>query len=426
MSQQLVPIDSGQEKQVTTLTTNSLKVLSPTYISINNLETRPTEWITGGRPIYRRLPATNNTYQINFFDTIPAQNSAAPVEFREVGYVFVPWGQGDSGPNTLRVVAAETNKAILIQSGNVVWKYGTNPTLSTIVDLEQVDVVAGRYYLGYQLVYDDSPIQNLYSVKDFSLGGQPLIITSSTDTVVGWRYPGVNAFLTSSAVWQNKDTLFPSYAQPSSSYIQWVSELTSAYSSITLRCPVSTAYTGTATLSYVTSTGSVKVTTASILTDTTGQYFQLDVNTPSYQTGWIVEFSSNDVAIEAITVTGVVTQITPQVSPSTRCALVMYPENTVPSTVTNSSGEEVRATYCDLAFVEVGKSFNILSIEDARYIIRRDYTPVADWLTRPFDDTLIELYEQVSNYSELWLAPTSCMKQEYLNLRTDQVTVVAQ
>jgi hypothetical protein len=216
------------------------------------------------------------------------------------------------------------------------------------------------------------------------------------------------------------------YTQLSTAYIQWISDLTSAYSSILLRCPASTAFTGTATLSYVTSGGNVEVSTVPISVDTTGQYFELKVQTPSFQTGWIVEFSSKDVAIETISVTGVVTQLTPQVSPSTRCALVMYPANVVPSTITNSNGEEVPATYCDLAFVEVGKSFNILKVEDSRYIIRRDYTPVADWLTRSFDENLIDLYEQVSNYNELWLAPPSCMKQEYLSLSTEQIAVVAQ
>jgi hypothetical protein len=104
----------------------------------------------------------------------------------------------------------------------------------------------------------------------------------------------------------------------------------------------------------------------------------------------------------------------------------MYPVNTLPDTVVNESGKELPATYCDLAVIEVGNSFNILSVRDIRYIIRRDYVPVADWLTRSFDDTLINLYEQVSDYNNLWLAPTSCMKQEYAELSTDQITVVTQ
>jgi hypothetical protein len=51
--------------------------------------------------------------------------------------------------------------------------------------------------------------------------------------------------------------------------------------------------------------------------------------------------------------------------------------------------------------------------------------PVADWLTKPFDEDLIDLYEQVEDYPNLWLAPTTCMKQEYASLTEDQIVVVS-
>jgi hypothetical protein len=101
----------------------------------------------------------------------------------------------------------------------------------------------------------------------------------------------------------------------------------------------------------------------------------------------------------------------------------MYPSGTLPKTVINSAGEEIPATYCPLARIDVLTGYSIDNIEDLRYIIHRDYTPVADWLTKPFDEDLINLYEQVSGYSPLWLAPPSCMKQEYLSLTKDQITV---
>ena len=134
-------------------------------------------------------------------------------------------------------------------------------------------------------------------------------------------------------------------------------------------------------------------------------------------------FSSLDIAIQSITVTGVVTLLEPQASPSTRAVLVMYPSGTLPKTVINSAGEEIPATYCPLAMIDVLTGYSIDNIEDLRYIIHRDYVPVADWLTKPFDEDLVNLYEQVSDYSPLWLAPPSCMKQEYLSLTKEQITV---
>jgi hypothetical protein len=103
----------------------------------------------------------------------------------------------------------------------------------------------------------------------------------------------------------------------------------------------------------------------------------------------------------------------------------MYKSGALPKTVVTDSGKEVPATYCRLAIVDVGPAFNILGVEDQRQIIHRDYTPVADWLTAPFDENLIDLYEQVTNYPELWMAPPTCMKQEYANLTKDLITVEA-
>ena len=128
----------------------------------------------------------------------------------------------------------------------------------------------------------------------------------SSDLVVGWRYPAINAFLnTSNNWWSNQDTYFPTFAQPTSSFLQWESELTMAYSKVMLRCPSNTAYTGTATLNYVSGTTLVPVETVSIQTDSTGQYFEFSPQTTSYQSGWNVTFSSLDVAVQSIEVSGV-------------------------------------------------------------------------------------------------------------------------
>jgi hypothetical protein len=103
----------------------------------------------------------------------------------------------------------------------------------------------------------------------------------------------------------------------------------------------------------------------------------------------------------------------------------LYKSGTLPKTVTTDSGREVPATYCRLAIVDVGTTFNVLNVEDQRQIIHRDYTPVADWLTKPFDENLIDLYEQVTDYPDLWMAPPTCMKQEYAGLTKDLITVEA-
>lgn len=431
MSQQLTPINGGVVPEVQTTTASTrLNVLSPQYIEVNNLQSRPTEWVPEGRPIYRRLPATAETYQINFFNLVTESNITGNTfvgeNVEEVGYVFVPYGSSINGPSSVEVVASDNEQNLLVKAGVIIWKYGKAEVLPTIVNLRVLDVGSGSYDIAYQLIYDDSPVPMLYEATDFSLVGQPLTITSSTDSVIGWRYPAVNAFLnTSENFWSNEDTFFPSYAQPTSAFIQWESELTQAYKKIVLRCPKGTKYTAEATLSYVNNGVLSTVDTVSVSSDSNGQYYEFSIVEPVLQPGWQVAFSDNKVSIQNITVSGVLTLLEPQATVSPRSRLVMYPAGTLPPLTEDANGDPIPAVYCRLAEVDVSNNYKVLRISDQRTIIQRDYVPVADWLTTPFDQDLINLYEQVSEYPTLWMAPPTCLKQEYANLSSDLIVVEA-
>lgn len=430
MSQLLTPQQGAYNPEVQITPAQArLKVLSPQYIIAKGLESRPTEWIPGGRPIYGRLPSSNETYQINFYNRVVESNitgfNSVQENIQGIGYVFIPWGESINGPTSLEVVETGEGQSILIKGGTIIWKYGKTEILPTIVDLSVIEAARTKYEIGYQLIYDDAAVPQLYNVTDFALTGQPLDITSSTDSVVGWRYPAINAFLnTDDLRWSNEDSFFATSVQPTESYLQWESELPASYESMTLRCPLGTSYSGTATLHYV-SEGEVSsaVETVSVSFDEDGQYFQFNPVHPSFQNGWRVEFSSPKVSIQAITVSGTVTLMLPPLTPTPRATLVMYPRGTSPDTVTNSEGEKVPVTYAFLADVDVGLDYQVGEITDRRDIIHRDYVPVANWLTTPFDQDLIYLYEQVTGYSSLWMAPPSCMKQEELRLESSKITV---
>jgi hypothetical protein len=414
MSQQLTPIDGGIIPEIqTTLRTSRINLLSPQYIEAKNLHSRPTEWVPGGRPIYRRLPAISETYQIDFFNIVP-ESSVGPGYIEEVGYVFVPWGESDLSQSSVRVSTSESKGDLIVSSGSLVWKQGKTFVYPALVNLEVLEVLNGRYDLAYQLIYNNDPLPFQYSVTDFALTGLPLTITASTDSITGWRYPAVNAFLdTTTLKWSTEDSYYPSYAQPTSSYIQWESVLAQSYESITLRCPTGTAYTGTATLYYVNNGVLSEVTSTEVSSDTTGQYFTLNITGPVLQTGWRVEFSSTKVSIQSIIVTGVITRLErPSVSVP-RASLVLYTSGTLP----------VGETFCPLSEITVNDQFQVTKLKDTREIIRRDYTPVSDWLTKPFDTDLINLYEEVSVYPATWMNPTTAMKQEYARLTQYQVIV---
>jgi len=414
MSQLLTPTGNGITPEVqTTLQSSRINLLSPQYIEAKNLESRPTEWVPGGRPIYRRLPAISETYQIDFFNIVPESN-VGPGYIEEIGYVFVPWGESALGSSSVLVSVSESKRDLIISSGNLVWKQGKTFVYPALINLEVLDVLNGKYDLAYQLIYNDEPLPYQYSVTDFALTGLPLTITASTDSITGWRYPAVNAFLdTTTLNWSTEDSYYPSYAQPTSSYIQWDSALAQSYTSITLRCPTGTAYTGTATLYYVNNGVLSEVTSTEVSSDTTGQYFTLNITEQVLQTGWRAEFSSIKVSIQSITVTGVITLLEKPSVLVPRASLVLYPSGTLP----------VGETFCSLAEITVNNEFQVTKLKDTREIIRRDYTPVADWLTKPFDTDLINLYEEVSTYPTTWMNPPTAMKQEYVELTQYQVTV---
>jgi hypothetical protein len=419
MSQQQIPTNGGLSQVQTTTVTPRINALSKQYISAKGLESRPTEWIADGRPIYRRLPAAAETYQIDFFNTVTVPNTAGAVEQKAMGYVYIPWGEGIFGSVSLEVVASDSLKDLVVKAGSVVWQYGMTSVLPAVFNLEELSIGGGTYYLGYQLLYDDSPFEALYSVEEFALTGEPLEITSSTDVLSGWRNPGVNAFLNSGTLfWKNYDSFFPTYLQPTSAYIQWESTLPSAYSEILLRCPANTAITGEARLYYynIDSSAYDLVCSAAVEKDTTSQYFRLNAFDPSFQKTWKVEFDDLKVSIQSVVVTGTVTRLKRPVAPRPRASLVMYPENLVPKAVLNLNNVEVSPTYCDLALVSVAEGYVVEDIRDIRNITHRDFVPVADWLTQPWDNNLIDLYEQVKGYAGLWMEPSTLLRQEYNSL----------
>ena len=411
MSQQLTPIDGGVLQVQTSTSSSSLpRVVSVPYIEVKGLQPRPTEWNADGRPIYRRLPATSETYQIDFFNIVSPPNTAVSAELQEVGYVYVPWGEGINGPTSSQVTIGDSPETLLIKGGNLVWAHGPIPVLPTIVNLREIGVTSGAYDVAYQLIYDDAPLQKLYSVEDYSLSGMPLEITASTDGVTGWRYPAVNAFLSESSYkWQNEDTFFPTFSQPSEAYIQWSAQYGQAYSGITFTAPEGKTFSGTASLLYVRNGVETPVTTQSVESVTS---FTISPASPSFETKWKVSFSDLSTSVQEITVSGVVTLLEPQAAPSSRAILVMYPANLLPEGV-----------YATLAQVDVSSDFKVIEVRDTREIIHRDYTPVADWLTYPFDKDLVDIYRQVSDYSNSWMSPPVAMVQEYYDLTEKLVEV---
>jgi hypothetical protein len=413
MSQQLTPYNGGVQQVQTSVTTPQLQVLSPQSIKVRNLESRPTEWVPGGRPIYRRLPAVSETYQVDFFAD------------GEIGYVYIPWGLPSEGSGSVSVSATSNNKELLISNGTLVWKYGNNPVNTTLLDMQELGVTSGRYLLAYQLVYDDQISIFQYSVENFSLIGQPLNLNSGSVDIPGWKNIEENAFLNNPDLyWSSYDSTFTSYPQPASAYLQWESPNPGAYTSVKLYQPAGfpAEYTAQATLEIMSEGTWQFAANAELGSENNQVTYTFNLSNPSFVRGWRVVWTSifgstvPKVYIQNVEVSGIVSLPSRPSGPETFASLVLYPENLVPDTVTGANGKELTAVYANLAFVEVNSVYEIITIEDARYIIHRNYTPVADWLTTFWDNNLTNLYDQVKTYQVSWMNPQVCLNQEYVAL----------
>jgi len=422
MSQILTPLSNGSAQIQTSSTFQQGVNLSPQYVAVNRLSPQPTEWDSSGRPIYDRLPSASERYKL-FFGYED-----------DSSFIYSPPGSASTGVGTCQVTESGDKKFLVIQSGKLVWKYGSLDVNSVIIDLQAMNMVNTKYLLAYQLVYEDSPIISPYSVEEFSLSGQDLLVSSGTDSVTGWRYTPKFAFTGDSRrSWRNYDGFFSSYS--GDAHLSWQSPYSSSYSRILLRCPPGTSISGAATLYYMlcdeeleenqycTSPQWTEVTSTSVKKDSIGQYFEFSLATPIAQRGWKISWEDSKVSVYDIRVSGTITLKRKPATAFTTYQLVAYPENSFPKRITNLGGDVVESSFCKLASVDIDQSFRVQRIRDLRETANNEYQPIADWLTLPWDDNLKEMYEQVKDYSRLWMSPSECLYQEYLGLQEQSITV---
>ena len=412
MSQIATPLDGGRKDiQVSSSPARGI-FISSQYRNAKKLNPVPTEWFDGGRPIYNRLPAVSGRYKVDFgFDDSSA-------------FVYLPVGQSIFGPNSLEVKSSNDNQYLVIKGGTAVWRYGEFNIDPTIIDVREVGFGNTRYLLAYQFFLDDAPYDGYYQVSDYNLRGYPMEVNSNTDSVTGWRFLPKYAFYGISPFeWRNYDPTFLSYN--GDAVLTCSFPKAAALTKVILRCPEGTAITGGAKLSLAATKADPleEVSTTSVQSDSEGQFFEFNLPEGNYATTWSVSWEDRKIAIRDIAVSGVISLRRKPAESLSRISLVAYPQTTLPKTALDSSGNEVPAVYCKLAFVDIDDSFRVTRIVDLRESVNSDYRPISEWLTRPWDTNLISLHNQVENYSELWMSPQKCLLQEYSSLENKLVSV---
>lgn len=432
MSQNLTPVPNssgtvGVSPQLnTSLTPIRRKIFSPEFRDVEGLLPQPTQWIPGGRPIYRRLPAASEQYQLDFF------------EEGGRGYVLIPRGNDQFGPGSLYVNQSSDRDVLLIEDGAIVWEEGTTPVLKTFVDLRELGVDDGRYLICYQLIYDDEPEPLPFKVEDFSLAGLDINVQDSAsssfqrsdDQANPWPFPGINMFATadSDLEWKNYIDLvnrspgeqagvkpgFPDYEQPQLSTVTWESALPwkldviKVRTSLTENVPDCTLLLPSAEDPAVWAT----VQTNGALRDSEGYYWEFETDYVP-QTQWRLDWGQGSkVNASQLTVSGLLYLNAKPSTERARAQLAIYPTNLVPED----------ESLCRLAIVSID-NFQVarrpsgeLWKDDIREIINRDYEPVADWLTEYWDERLISLWEDVRAYSPGYMAPPTLLKTSYYKL----------
>jgi hypothetical protein len=406
--------------------TNRVKILSEQYKTVKGLKTTLTQWMPGGRPIYGRLPAASEQYQLDFF------------EEGGRGYVLIPRGVDQFGPGSLYVNQSADRDVLLIEDGVIVWEEGTTPVYKTFVDFRQLGVLDGRYLICYQLIYDDAPEPLPFQVEDYSLAGLDFDVSDSAsksfensdDAANPWPFPGINLFATaeSGLNWQNFIEVvntspgvqsgvkpgFPDYEQPLLSWVEWKSAYPWKLDKIRVRTPLVNNVPDCTLLLRSQEDPKVwdVVQTNPAVKDNEGFYWEFETDY-SPQSEWRLEWpNQTKISAERLTVSGLIYIPTKPSTPRARAQLAIYPTNLVPES----------ESLCRLAIISVD-NYQIpyrpngeLFKDDIREITNKDFEPVADWLTVFWDRQLIDLWRDVKTYSPNYMTPPILLKTSYYKL----------
>ncbi|ATW62685.1 hypothetical protein SCBWM1_gp1 [Synechococcus phage S-CBWM1] len=367
--------------------------LSKAYLEANNLLPGETEWREGGRPIYERLPSASESYRKDFF------------EDGSQGYVFIGQRVGSTGPGSLNVIVSEDRREILVHGGISLWKYGRVEHPPTLINLESVGMQSTKYLIAHQMSYDSNPREIFRSVEAAEISGIDLIVSSSTDETIGWRNPASNAFsYGEDLVWKNYDSFFQT--QPDSCFLSWEHQRGFTIQSAKVVCPPGfQPNQGTLADLYV---DGEFLSTAEAEFGATGAFYEFFLDNGVTGKEWKVIWNNLQMEVQNVLMTGEFPTTYRPKTTSMRTNLVAYPAYEYP---------EENFAYCRLAYLDVGADYRVIGEpQDIRHTVYRDYQPVAEWLTRPWDEMLERAYIEHKEYVNRRMSPTSTMRKEYENL----------
>jgi hypothetical protein len=373
-------------------------VLSQDYLEVNNLLPRETVWSGGGRPVYDRLPAACEAYRVFF------------TREGDEGYVYIPEAEGSEGPNSLRVDVSDDKKKILISGGTTLWKYGQVRHNPVYLDLETVGLRNTKYLLAYQMSYGEEPQVFYEDVESKVISGLDLSVEASSDDIFGWRFSPKNVFSEESSLpWKNRDDFF--IEQPSEAFLRWANDREFAISKLEVLCPESYNPSGIPQADLFVE--SEFITTSQYNSASNSYVFWMDNSTVGKT--WEIRFQDEEIEVDRILMDGKFPSLYIPKTPIMVVNLVAYPAYQYP---------EENFSYCKLALVDTDDQYRVIGrVEDLRNKVYQPFQPIADWLTRPWDDIFQDLYAEYRNFTVRRMAPTTAIAHEYQKLEKEGLKV---
>lgn len=353
----------------------NLQLRSQTLRRLFGLDPQPTEWEQeGGRPIYDRLPRASEQYRRD-----PEDNGYGKVFIDETQRLAV-------GPGSLKAELTEGSN-LLINSGKVSWPEGVTSHSETTINIEILGLESSTWYVGYELITDNSDKNFIYQLVDQSIENFDGWSVSSPSPVCNFEAPY--------AMFSSGDNYFI----PNSG--QLILDLTVQNQFTKITIPVQ---------------GITSANGASLTTDlSTGKYLPYydtinsalvwdNLNFSDSPTQIIFELPNTITRISGITFSGIFEIINRGESLLQDTDLVIY----------NSRDPELQTSLLALlGYFETDLNGLISNLRDIRQITNIKNEPVAKWLTQAQDDDLIYYYNQIKNYAELWMNPNNAGNSIY-------------
>lgn len=351
-----------------------------------------------GRPVYNRLPAIEEGYQVAYD--------------RDQPRVYInPDANRAIGVNTIEVKRDEREFAKLnIEGGTITWKEGTIDVNPLEVDTNSFNQGYGLPVGTYQVVYrilsanevELSPIPGYYpvDVESATISDAYVDFNASSETSTHRDYYAIDSVETTNAWWPTVNAETGGYDTGADFVLDFGAEV---------RCS-----------NLVIKGDAPKVADAkcALYGSDEGILWKLEDEQESIGGNWSLKndfnyrrylrmfFWDGHASINELEYTGSIYLEDRRVREKQYLAVL----------IVKDMYEEVEGDYLTLATFDVQQIGVIRNLRDQRQVSYHKYEPVAGWLTKFHDDNLRCMFDVVTNYSRLSMAPTSAAKYMYSEL----------